>query len=193
MKSVNQTRRWLLAASGAAVLAPGYAVAQAEASARALGERMIARLADAFGGNSLEPALRALFADHADASVIAQAVLASRAQTADPAAMRAFARACTAQMATELARRLQPFAGGRISLGEVRPVRSYHEVVARLAAGSGASGRLVWHVSDRSGQMRFFNVILDQENMLALGRVQVEDLMSRHGGDLSAVTRSLGG
>lgn len=186
------TRRLVLGLIPAvpAVLLLSRQVAAQDAGALALGREVAGLVTGGLRGGGIPAAAEAIFARHADMTVIAQSVLGPLAAGAEAGQMRAFATACRAEMIRETARRLQDYAGGEVQVRDVRAMRNFHEVSGRIT-GPNRQDDLRLHVSDRSGAMRFFNLLVGGNNMLAQGRTRVEALVARHGGDLEAVTRAL--
>ena len=50
---------------------------------------------------------------------------------------------------------------------------------------------LRWHVSDKSGSLRFFNLIIDGVNMLASERTEIGAMLDKQKGDVDALTAAL--
>ncbi|MFC7702851.1 ABC transporter substrate-binding protein [Plastorhodobacter daqingensis] len=194
MAQARTTRRAAMAGLVSVMAMPRLGAAQGTAPAMAFGEQIVARLDRALvtGGGGLPAAMRSHFAEDADAAVIAQSVLGVVAQTAEPQQLRRFASLWLGHMSATAAERLMPLAGGRVRLQGVQPVRRFHEVTA-LAEGAGLRLTLRWHVSDRSGRMRFFNLLMGQVNLIAQGREEVAALLAQGGGDLDTLIRRLGG
>ena len=48
-----------------------------------------------------------------------------------------------------------------------------------------------WHISDKTGQPRFFNLIIEGVNMLASEREEVGAMLARRRGDVGALIADL--
>ena len=48
-----------------------------------------------------------------------------------------------------------------------------------------------WHISDKTGQPRFFNLIIEGVNMLASEREEIGAMLARRKGDLNGLIADL--
>lgn len=132
-----------------------------------------------------------IFARYADVPAIARSALGPAARTASAAQLNAFTEAFRGYLARKYGRRFREFIGGRIEVTGAKQDKSYFEVtsIARLRGQSPFDLR--WYVSDRSGQQRFFNIIIEGVNMLASERAEITSMLQRRKGDLNQLIADL--
>lgn len=132
-----------------------------------------------------------IFSRYADVPTIARSALGPAARQASAGQMTAFTEAFRGYIARKYGRRFREFIGGQIEVTGGKPLRNYFEVssVARLRGQSPFD--VSWHVSDRSGRPRFFNIIIEGVNMLAAERAEIGSMLDRRRGDIAALTADL--
>ena len=133
----------------------------------------------------------AIFARRADVDAMARSALGPAARGADSAAFAAYRTAFEGYIGRKYGRRFREFIGGRIEVGGARPLKSFISVES-TAFLKGRSPFLVeWHVSDRSGAPKFFNLIIEGVNMLATERAEMTALLARRKGDIAGLAADL--
>lgn len=132
-----------------------------------------------------------LFAAYADVPVIGRSALGPAARTASPAQMTAFNKAFQHYISVKYGRRFREFIGGRIEVKDARPVKSYYEVVSTAYLQGEAPFEVLWDVSDKSGKLLFFNLIIEGVNMLASERTEVQAILDQNGGDIDKLNAVL--
>lgn len=132
-----------------------------------------------------------LFAAYADVPVIGRSALGPAARTASPAQMTAFTKAFQHYISVKYGRRFREFIGGRIEVKDARPVKSYYEVVSTAYLQGEAPFEVLWDVSDKSGKLLFFNLIIEGVNMLASERTEVQAILDQNGGDIDKLNAVL--
>lgn len=128
---------------------------------------------------------------YADVPIIAQSVLGPPARSASRAQMRAFTEAFQGYLARKYGRRFREFVGGSITVTDGRPVRNFYEVITMVNLRGEAPFELRFLVSDRSGQNRFFNLIIEGVNLMISERTEIGALLDRRGGNLDALIQDL--
>ena len=159
--------------AGALVLAlPRLALALTVDDARALVGRTIDTLNGIINSGKSESAMlgdfEKLFARFADVPVIARSALGVAAKSASKAQMSAFTKSFQRYISRKYGRRFREFAGGKIEVTDAKPLKSYFEVISVAYLPGEAPFDLRWHVSDKSGKDRFFNLIIEGVNLLGL-------------------------
>jgi len=133
-----------------------------------------------------------LFARYADVPTIAQFALGVPARSASTSQMRAYTDAFATYIARKYGRRFQDFIGGEVTVKGTRADRNGIMVVQSTAKLRGESPFAVdFHVSDRSGSPRMFNVIIEGVNMLTTERTEIGALYDQAGRDIGALTARL--
>ena len=184
----------LLAGGGLATLA-GPALALSPDAARAT---IVTAVDEVYGViNSGAPEAEMLdrfttiFARHADVDAIARSALGPSARDADAAAFAAYRAAFEGYIGRKYGRRFREFIGGRIEVGGAKPLKSFVAVESTAFLQGQSPFMVEWHVSDRSGAPRFFNLIIEGVNMLATERAEVVALLARRNGDIAGLAADL--
>lgn len=132
-----------------------------------------------------------IFAKYADVPVIARSALGPAAKQASKAQMSSFTKAFQGYISRKYGRRFREFIGGTIEVTNAKPVKSYYEVISIAHLKGEAPFDLRWHVSDKSGSLRFFNLIIEGVNMLASERAEIGAMLDKQKGDLDKLTAAL--
>lgn len=133
----------------------------------------------------------ALFNRHGDIPIIARSVLGPPARSASAAQLNAFTEAFRGYMARKYGRQFRRFIGARADVTGARQVQSHWEVVSTMTIRGEAPFEVRWHVSDRSGQHRFFNLIIEGVNLLAAERQEIGAMLERRGGSIDRLIQDL--
>jgi phospholipid transport system substrate-binding protein len=173
----------------------GPAMALTVDDARALIDRAIGEVNDTINSGKSETAMygdfERIFERYADVPTIARSALGPAARSASDGQLRAFTQAYQGYVSRKYGRRFREFIGGRIEVTDAQPVKSYFEVISVAYLQGESPFDLRWHVSDKSGQSLFFNIIIEGVNMLASERAEVGSLLDANGGDVDALTQAL--
>lgn len=194
-------RRTVILGLGAALLAPSamFAPSAAEAMTQAQARDLITRVMGEVqsivsSGRDLNGVIRefeGLFARYGDVPVIARSVLGPAARSATPAQLSAFTEVFRSYMARKYGRQFRRFAGARADVTGARQVQSYWEVVSTMTMRGEAPFEVRWQVSDRSGQHKFFNLIIEGVNLLSAERQEIGTMLERRGGNIDRMTEDL--
>lgn len=198
MNSMNKSRRQFMktaAAGAAATVLPLPALATTQRSARRLVERVVADINAIIDSGKSEAAMlddfEQIFITYADVNTIARYALGVEGRSASAAQMRAFTAAFQRYMAVKYGRRFREFIGGRVEVQDARAVKSYFEVETLAYLQGSAPFEVVFQVSDRSGEEKFFNLFIEGLNMLLSERTEMGALLDRNGGDLDDMIADL--
>lgn len=194
---LRSDRRAVLALlAGAAALVPlRPAMALDAGTARALIQKAVAEVYAVI--NSGQPPatmyrqFETIFARHADVDVIARTVLGPTARQISGQQFAAYKQAFQGYMGRKYGKRFREFIGGRVEVGNARPLKSYYAVDAVAYLKGRAPMAIEWHVSDRSGRVKFFNIIIEGVNMLASERAEMAAMLARRKNDVAALTADL--
>ncbi|QBY02826.1 ABC transporter substrate-binding protein [Rhodophyticola sp. CCM32] len=183
-------------ATGLAALAPAHmALALNLTEARSLIDRAVAELTQIINSGQSEAAMlrdfERFFARHADVPTIARSVLGAPARSASNAQLRAFTAAFQHYMANKYGRRFREFIGGEIQVIDGRQVNRYFEIISSVRLRNQSPFEVRWMVSDRSGQNRFFDMIIEGVSLGITERAEIGGMLDRRGGDLDALIAHL--
>lgn len=128
---------------------------------------------------------------YADLPVIARSALGPRARSASPAQIAAFEKAYTPYLSAKYVSYLADLEDTTVDIVGVRPIKSYYEVTSIVRRPGQRPLEMLWHISDKSGQNRFFNIILEGVNMLASERREIGARLEKSRDDISAMTKGL--
>lgn len=196
----NVSRREF-AALGAGLVAaaalPMPALALDVEEARALIDRVIADINAVIASSKSEAAMYAdfevLFGRYADVGYIAASALGPRGKKASAGQKKAFAAAYTRYVSLKYGKRFREMIGGQIEVKDAKPLKNFFEVVSVAKLQGQAPFEVRWHVFDKSGQTKFFNLIIEGVNMLASERAEIGALLDRQGGDIDRMIATLNG
>lgn len=132
-----------------------------------------------------------IFARYADVPAIAQRALGPRARQATKAQMAAFTKAFQGYISRKYGARFREFIGGKIVVTDARPLKSFYEVTSVAHLKGQAPFDVRWHVSDKSGRLLFFNIIIEGVNMLASEQAEIGAMLDKRKGDINALTADL--
>ncbi|MDB6176762.1 ABC transporter substrate-binding protein [Paracoccus sp. Z330] len=190
-------RRRLLALGGAAAFAltAGPVSAMTASSAQGLIQSAVDDVFKVINSGQ-SPArmyqqFEAVFARYADVNIIARSVLGPPARQIGDAEFAAYRSAFQGYIGRKYGKRFREFIGSQIEVEGAHPLKSYYAVDAVAYLNGRAPMDIEWHVSDKSGQVRFFNLIIEGVNMLASERAEMAAMLSRRKGDVAALTEDL--
>ena len=205
MTNDRLSRRGVLTAGLATLVlaaTPRDAQATTLAEARTLVDAVAAELTSIVNsGGSIDQMIRrfdAVFDRFADLPVIARSVLGPVAREASTSQLARFTEAYRGYLSRKYGRMLfGGYVGGQIAVTGAGTSGTVHSVqsVAQMQRRSGGTERLdvVWQVSTRSPQARFFNMIIDGVNFFAIEREEVPAMLDARRGDLDRLIGDLPG
>lgn len=184
-----------LGAAAAAVVLPRAALALTVDQARALIDEVTGQVTQVINSGASEAQMLAkfeqIFASYADVAAIARSALGPASRSATPAQMKSFTKAYQGYISRKYGRRFREFIGGRIEVTGAHPLKSYYEVVSTAYLQGEAPFDLRWHVSDKSGRDKFFNLIIEGVNMLSTERTEIGAILDQQGGDIDKLIAQL--
>lgn len=195
---MNKSRRSFLKTAGAGALTvalPMPALATTRNSARRLVERVVADINTIIDSGKSEAAMlddfEQIFVTYADVNTIARYALGVEGRSASDRQLRSFTAAFQRYMAVKYGRRFREFIGGRVEVQSSRAVKSYFEVETLAYLQGSAPFEVVFQVSDRSGEEKFFNMFIEGLNMLLSERTEIGAMLDRRNGDLDSMIADL--
>lgn len=189
------TRREALAGLAATLVLARPALAQTPNDAAALIQQVTAAINAAINSGKSEAAIyrdfEGIFARYADVPTIARSALGPDARRASQAQLRRFTEAFQGYMARKYGRRFREFIGGQVRVQGARPVNSFVEVSAVADLRGQAPFSVTFLVSDRSGQNKFFDLLIEGISLLRTERTEIGAMLDRRGGDIDALIADL--
>ncbi|HWL55288.1 MAG TPA: ABC transporter substrate-binding protein [Paracoccus sp. (in: a-proteobacteria)] len=192
----NETRRgflWMIGAGLALAATPARALDTAQASAlvqKSLDE-VYAVINSSQPPAQMYKAFEAIFARYADVDIIARSALGPAARQASAAEFAAYKRAFQGYIGRKYGKRFREFVGSKIEVTGARPVKSFFAVTSIAYLKGRSPMEVEWHVSDKSGQSKYFNIIIEGVNMLASERAEISAMLARRKGDMAGLTQDL--
>lgn len=194
--STDLTRRAALAgavAVAATVALPAAALTANEAAA--LIQRATGEITAIINSGKSEAAMyrdfEQVFARYADVPTIAMSTLGPDARRASQAQRRAFTQAFQGYMARKYGRRFREFIGGQITVQGARQVNNFIEVSSTANLRGQAPFAVTFLVSDRSGQSKFFDLLIEGISLLRTERTEIGAMLDRQGGNIDALIAQL--
>ena len=184
-----------VAAASLPLAVPRAALALDVGQARGLIDQVVAEINRVISSGGSEADMlgqfEALFVRYADVPVIARSVLGPAGRDASPAQIAGFTSAFQGYISGKYGRRFREFIGGRIDVVDARPVKSYYEVITTAFLQGQSPFEVRFQVSDKSGRLLFFNIIIEGVNMLASERTEIGAMLDRQGGNIDALIAEL--
>jgi phospholipid transport system substrate-binding protein len=195
--SILSRRRFAagLALGTVAFALPMRAAALTVDQARAMIDQMVGDINAVIGSGKSESAMisdfERIFVKYADVPAIARSALGPAAKQASKAQMSAFTKAFQGYISRKYGRRFREFIGGSVEVTGAKPLKSYFEVISVAKLKGESPFEVRWHVSDKSGSLKFFNLIIEGVNMLASERAELGAMLDKNKGNIDALTTAL--
>ncbi len=185
-----------LATAAAAFAAAPAAAAISDSEAQAFVRSLVDDIQRVINSGESQSAILSdferLLERYADVPTIARYVLGPPARGASQSDMNAYIDAFSTYIARKYGRRFQEFIGGTVTVQRARQDRNGIVVVESVADLRGEQPFAVdFHLSDRSGSTRVFNVIIEGVNMLTTERAEVGALYDQAGRDVGQLAQRL--
>ena len=188
-------RSFVLAGLAALSLGPVRAQALTENDARKLVDDVVADIQRVINSGASDAAVlrefEKIFVQYADVNIMAQYALGNDGRSASPAQKRAFAEAFKGYIARKYGKRFRDFIGGRVEVESVAAIRAGYEVKTKAYLRGQSPFEVNFHVSNRSGSDKFFNIYIEGVNLLLTERTEIGSMLDRRGGDINAVVADL--
>lgn len=135
--------------------------------------------------------LEEIFKKYADTDIMSLTSLGPARRRASEVQLNNFKSAFQRYFLNKYARRFRELQDGEISILSSRSVRSIVEVKTRIRLIDWAPFEVVWLVSDRSGEIKIFNIIIDGINLLSSERTEIGVMLENRNGDIDLLSRDL--
>lgn len=173
----------------------GAAWALSDADAKALVEGMATDITSVINSGQSDAAMfrdfEALLVKYADMNIIARSSLGPAARSVSDRDFRAYQSAFQSYIAKKYGARFREFIGGEIDVRRVRDAGRATVVDARAKLRGQSAIEVEFHVSDRSGAPKVFNVVIEGINLLTTERTEITALLDQQGGSVSRLTQEL--
>lgn len=190
------SRRHVLAlAGGALAFTVTPAAALSSSQAEELVNSAVADINKIIASGKSESAMlrdfERVFSRYADVNIIALTALGVARRTASKAQVNAYVKAFSSYFTRKYGKRFNEFVGGEIVVKGTRKSKSYIEVNTTANLRGSAPFAVDFHISDKSGKARFFNIIIEGVNTLSSERVEIGAMLDRRGGDVDKLIADL--
>ncbi|MEO0487856.1 MAG: ABC transporter substrate-binding protein [Pseudomonadota bacterium] len=189
----NLSRRAVL--GGLISLAAWPAAAITDRQARTLVGRLVDDINTVIAANKSEAAtikeFEGIFARYGDVPAIARSALGPTARGLSGSELDAYTAAFRGYMSRKYGKRFREFSGGRIEVTSARPAGRFYEVLSTAYLRGSNPFELTFVVSDRGGEDRFINLLIEGVNMLATERVEITAMLDQNGGNVARLIQML--
>jgi phospholipid transport system substrate-binding protein len=196
----DMTRRGFLlagAALAALIALPRASYALDTGAARALVDSVVAEINRVINSGKSEGAMygefRQIFMRYADVPTIARSTLGPEARQASPQQLAAFTEAFSIYMARKYGARFREFIGGEIVVRNAQPVNTFVEVNGQAVLRGQAPFAVTFLVSDRSGSVKFFDLLIEGISLLKTERTEIGAMLDARRGNIDQLTADLRG
>lgn len=194
--TMNSSRRGFLGFLGAGVMLaaiPAWALNtdQARALVQQSLNEVYAVINSGHPPQQMYKEFETIFARYADVDVIARSALGPTARQVSAQQFAAYKQAFQGYIGRKYGARFREFIGSKIEVTGARQMKSFFAVTSVAKLNGRAPMTVEWHVSDKSGQSKYFNIIIEGVNMLASERAEIAAMLAANRGDMAALTAAL--
>lgn len=196
MPITDLTRRALLGTAAALALLPAAARAQATDRATALVTKLaadfISALRSASSPERLSRDFATLLGRYGDMPVVASSVLGPPWRAASPAQKQAFVAAFQTYLARKYGAQFKDYQNAAVTVKRAQDAGDKGVLVSTSVVRPGREPIAVdWQVSERSGQPKVVNLIIEGVSMLTNERTEVRAMLEAAGGSLDKLTATM--
>jgi len=187
--------RRLFVSGAIATLVAGPALAISKGRAIKLVESLVGEISLMINSVKTETELTSTFerivAKYADMNVISRSTLGPRSRGASESELRTFKKAFQRYFARKYSKQFLNFSGNQIILKDTQDRGKFFEVGASIIVDGSSNIDVNFRVSDRSGEPRFFDIILEGISLLASERVEIGALLDNSQGDIGLLSKNI--
>lgn len=196
MPITDLTRRALLGTAAALALLPAAARAQATDRATALVTKLaadfISALRSASSPERLSRDFATLLGRYGDMPVVASSVLGPPWRAASPAQKQAFVAAFQTYLARKYGAQFKDYQNAAVEVKRAQDAGDKGVLVSTAVVRPGREPIAVdWQVSERSGQPKVVNLIIEGVSMLTNERTEVRAMLEAAGGSLDKLIATM--
>ncbi|WP_298921686.1 phospholipid-binding protein MlaC [uncultured Roseobacter sp.] len=188
-------RAFFVGTIAASVMLSHPAAALTEAAARQLVDTVVSDVERVVSSGKSDTAvlreLESLFVRYADVNIMAQYALGADGRSASASQKRAFSDAFTGYIARKYGKQFRDFIGGRVEVQGTRQIKAGFEVKTLAYLKGDGPFDVTFHVSDKSGRDKFFNIYIEGVNLLLTERTEIGAMLDKRGGDINAMIADL--
>jgi len=193
---LNKPNRRVVLAGGAAALLPFPALSLTESAATSYVQGVIDDVFGIINGGGSEAQIlrrfKRVFTSYADIDIIARSVLGPPYRGLSNRERRAFSDAFGSYLSNKYGKQFREFQGAEITIIRARDAGNKGVLVSSQVRQRGQSPfSLDWQVSDRSGQIKLINMIIEGLSLLTSEREEIRGQLAARGGDVGALTAYL--
>ncbi|MEL6689796.1 MAG: ABC transporter substrate-binding protein [Pseudomonadota bacterium] len=189
----NLSRRGFL--GGLAALAATPALSLTSREAERLVSGLVGDINAAIGSGKSEAAMigdfTRIFGRYGDVPAIARSALGPTARSLSSSELSSYTQAFQGYIGRKYGKRFREFIGGRIEVNGARQAGRFYEVSTTAFLRGESPFEVTFIVSDRSGQDRFVNMLIEGVNLLATERVEITALLDRNRGNVGGLINDL--
>jgi phospholipid transport system substrate-binding protein len=124
-------------------------------------------------------------------NILARSALGPDARTASKSQLRAYTKAFQGYIARKYGKRFNEFVGGKVDVVSGRSVKSFYEVKTQVKLRGQSPFEVNFLVSDKSGQNRFFDMIIEGISLRLSEKAEIGAMLDRRNGDLDLLIQDL--
>ncbi|MFK7880994.1 phospholipid-binding protein MlaC [Roseobacter sp.] len=192
--SLNR-REFFLSSVALSVLIANPAMALTEDAARNLVNQVVSDIDRVISSGKSDAAIlrefEKLFVRYADVNIMAQYALGADGRSASASQKRAFSEAFTGYIARKYGKQFRDFVGGRVEIQSTRQIKAGYEVKTLAYLRGDGPFEVSFHVSDKSGRDKFFNIFIEGVNLLLTERSEIGSMLDSRSGDINALIADL--
>ena len=132
-----------------------------------------------------------IFKSYADVKTIARYALGNDARALNKVQMDRFTEIYSVYVSHKYGRRFREFIGGKIVVQKSRPIKSFFEVETLAHIKGWEPFTVSFLVSNKSGNLLFFNIFIEGINMLLSERTEIGAMLDKRRGDIEKVMKDL--
>lgn len=189
------TRRGFVLSATALAVVPGAAMAINESQARGLIDDVVISINRIIDSGkpmtSMFGDFERVFKKYGDISYIAAYAMGADGRRASSSQKKAFSNAFTGYVSRKYGRRFNEFKGGRLETKSVKKLKNFYEVKTVAFLRGQAPFEVSFHVSDRSGKNKFFNMYIEGVNLLLTERTEIGAMLDKRRGNIDALIKDL--
>ncbi|MCH2076278.1 MAG: ABC transporter substrate-binding protein [Rhodobacteraceae bacterium] len=189
----NLSRRGFLGGFAALAATPALSLTSREAEILVSG--LVGDINAAIGSGKSEATMigdfTRIFGRYGDVPAIARSALGPTARSLSTSELSSYTQAFQGYIGRKYGKRFREFIGGRIEVNGARQAGRFYEVSTTAFLRGENPFELTFIVSDRSGQDRFVNMLIEGVNLLATERVEITALLDRNRGNVNGLIDDL--
>ncbi|MEM9349988.1 MAG: ABC transporter substrate-binding protein [Pseudomonadota bacterium] len=132
-----------------------------------------------------------IFAQYGDVPAIARSALGPTARNISSAELRSYTSAFQGYISRKYGKRFREFIGGRIEVNGASDTGRFFTVSTTAFLRGTNPFEVTFLVTDRNGQDRFIDMLIEGVSMLGTERVEVRALLDRNRGDVAGLINDL--